>query len=61
MDKQPESKAGEAAPFVDLLLNIRQELRVQKLWTLSDEIRDRLNELGVVIEDSRDGTTWRWH
>jgi len=27
---------------------------------LSDQIRDRLKELGVTIEDSRDGTVWRW-
>jgi cysteinyl-tRNA synthetase len=37
-----------------------QELRAQKLWSLSDKIRDRLTEMGVVIEDTRDGSTWRW-
>jgi cysteinyl-tRNA synthetase len=52
--------AGQAGPFVELLLEIRTELRQQKLWALSDLIRDRLVELGVVIEDSRSGSTWRW-
>ncbi|MBT3392073.1 MAG: cysteine--tRNA ligase [Chloroflexi bacterium] len=51
---------GEAAPFVELLLEIRAELRSQKLWALSDQVRDRLTELGVLIEDGKDGTTWRW-
>ena len=60
LDKQPEPKGGEAAPFIDLLLEIRQELRAQKLWSLSDKIRDRLTEMGVVIEDTREGSTWRW-
>ena len=57
-----ESNTGgaEAAPFVDLLLEVRQELRAAKQWALSDLVRDRLAEIGVVIEDSTDGTTWRW-
>ncbi len=55
-----EKEGGEAAPFIDLLIEVRSELRRQKLWALSDMIRDRLKELGVVIEDSKEGTTWRW-
>ncbi|MFH1908438.1 MAG: cysteine--tRNA ligase, partial [Chloroflexota bacterium] len=52
--------AGGADKFIDLLLEVRAELRKQKLWALSDTIRDRLKELDVTIEDSKDGTTWRW-
>ncbi|HSF81220.1 MAG TPA: cysteine--tRNA ligase [Anaerolineales bacterium] len=51
---------AQAAPFVDLLVEIRTELRSQKQWALADQVRDRLVELGVAIEDSKDGTTWRW-
>jgi len=53
-------EGGEAAPFVDLLVMIRKELRQQKLWALSDLVRDRLVALGIVLEDSKEGTTWRW-
>ena len=49
-----------ADEFVDLLIEIRRQLREQKLWALSDLIRDRLAELGVVLEDVKEGTTWRW-
>jgi len=52
--------AGEADKFVDLLVEIRTEARKQKIWGISDLIRDRLKELGVVIEDNKDGTSWRW-
>jgi len=54
------SQGGQADPFIDLLVQIRRELRQQKLWALSDLVRDRLTELGVLLEDSKDGTTWRW-
>ena len=57
---QEPSNASSADPFVDLLLKIRMELRQQKLWALSDQIRDQLRALGVVLEDSKEGTTWRW-
>lgn len=49
-----------AEPFVDLLVELRTEVRKQKMWALSDMIRDRLNSMGVILEDSREGTTWRW-
>lgn len=46
--------------FVELLIEIRKDLRANKLWQLSDKVRDRLVELGVVLEDSREGTSWHW-
>jgi cysteinyl-tRNA synthetase len=52
--------AGEADKFVDLMVEIRTEMRKQKIWAMSDLIRDRLKELGVGIEDNKDGTSWRW-
>lgn len=57
-----KSTVGESSadPFIDLLVEIRKEIRSQKLWSLSDQIRDRLSELGVIIEDSKEGTSWRW-
>ena len=46
--------------FVDLLIEIRGDLRANKLWQLSDKVRDRLAEMGVVLEDSKEGTSWNW-
>jgi cysteinyl-tRNA synthetase len=46
--------------IIDLLIDIRKELRANKLWALSDVIRDRLAALGVILEDSKDGTSWHW-
>ncbi len=52
--------SGDADKFVELLVEIRGEVRKQKLWQLSDLIRDRLKELGVSVEDSKEGSTWKW-
>lgn len=49
-----------AKPFIDLLVNVRNDLRQAKQWALADRIRDGLQELDVVLEDSATGTTWRF-
>lgn len=55
--EQPQAHNEEAGPFIDLLV----ELRSQKLWGLADQVRTQLAELGVVLEDNKEGTTWRWN
>jgi cysteinyl-tRNA synthetase len=57
---EKKASGGDADKFVALLVEVRAEMRTQKNWAMSDLIRDRLKELGVVIEDSKDGTTWHW-
>ncbi len=52
--------AGEAVPFVELLVRTRTELRTAKQWALADNLRKELVALGVVLEDTPTGTTWRW-
>ena len=52
--------SGDADKFIDLLVEVRGQARVEKMWALSDTIRDKLKELGVTIEDSKDGTSWRY-
>ncbi len=59
LEKSQEGKA-EAAPFIDLLINLRRALREEKQWAMSDLVRDQLKELGVLLEDNKDGTSWRW-
>lgn len=58
--EQPAQEKQSADPYIDLLITVRTELRKQKLWALSDIVRDRLATLGVALEDSKDGTTWRY-
>ena len=46
--------------FISLIIETRKDLRSHKLWDLADKLRDRLLALGVVLEDSKDGTSWHW-
>ncbi len=55
-----DESAHEADPFVALLLEVRAKVREQKMWELSDQIRDQLSELGVQVEDAKGGSTWTW-
>ena len=57
---QDKKGSADADGFINLLVEVRAEVRKQKLWAMSDLIRDRLKELGVTIEDGKEGTTWRW-
>lgn len=58
--EDPNSGGSKADPFIELLIDLRNTMRADKQWAYSDLIRDRLKESGVVLEDSKDGTTWRW-
>jgi cysteinyl-tRNA synthetase len=54
------AETAEVDPFIDLLVEVRDELRKQKLWDLTDRIRDQLADLSVILEDTKGGTTWHW-
>jgi cysteinyl-tRNA synthetase len=43
---------------VDALIADRNAARARKDFKESDRIRDELAAMGVVIKDSKDGTTW---
>jgi cysteinyl-tRNA synthetase len=58
--ERAQTEDAQAAPFIDLLIKLRSQLRDEQLWALSDQLRDQLAELGVLLEDSKDGTVWRW-
>jgi cysteinyl-tRNA synthetase len=44
---------------IESLVYLRQEARRQRDFGEADRLRDELSRLGVVLEDTRDGTTWK--
>lgn len=45
--------------LVNILIEQRNEARRQKDFGRADGLRDKLDEIGIVLEDKPDGTTWR--
>jgi cysteinyl-tRNA synthetase len=47
------------ATEIESLIKLRNDSRAAKDWVNADMARDKLNELGIILEDSSAGTTWR--
>lgn len=43
---------------VKMLIEMRNQARVDKNWALSDQIRDQLSDLGIQLKDGSEGTTY---
>lgn len=59
VEAPPDDAIGDIAPFVDLLVQTRADLRAARQYALADKIRDNLAALGVTLEDGGGGTEWR--
>jgi cysteinyl-tRNA synthetase len=53
-----EVSSGPAPADIEPLIAARTAARARKDWAESDRIRDELAAMGVVLKDSKDGTTW---
>jgi len=45
--------------LMSIILDVRQSYRAAREWERADALRERLAQLGVVVEDRPDGPTWR--
>ena len=59
-EKQQEAKAApqEGDAEIDALVQARTEAKKAKNFAEADRIRDQLGEMGIVLADSKEGTTW---
>ena len=55
----PELEEEIAGEEVERLIAERVEARKNKNWSRSDEIRDELSALGILLEDTPQGMRWR--
>ncbi len=44
--------------LIELLLNVRKEVKANKMYELSDQIRNQLQKKGVIVKDTKDGFEW---
>lgn len=45
--------------LIEILIKIRNEAKQNKNYTLSDKIRDELKKIGIILQDSKTGTTYK--
>ncbi len=55
---EANSGGDKLSGAVDILIKLRQEARANRDFALSDKIRDELAEVGIVLKDGKDGTTF---
>ncbi len=53
-----EKGMGMERELIELLLDIRNRMRKEKNYEIADMIRDSLAEMGIKIEDTKEGTKW---
>jgi cysteinyl-tRNA synthetase len=61
-DEYPQVGAADSVlvdDIVNIVINERNQARRQKEFAKADDLRNKLDEIGIVLEDKPDGTAWR--
>lgn len=59
LEAGPNDQTSRLAPLIKELLELRERFRLDKKWHEADAIREILQRVHIVVEDTRDGA--RWH
>ena len=57
-EKATSDSSDKLEGVVEMLITMREEARANKNWALSDEIRDKLLDLGIQLKDGKEGTSF---
>ena len=58
-EERRETDEETVGKLVDILIELRNRFRKEKDWKTADYIRERMREAGILLEDSKEGTTWK--
>ena len=58
--EEEKSADSEANAEIEALIAQRTKARAEKDWATADAIRDKLKEMKVVVEDTKDGIKWHF-
>jgi cysteinyl-tRNA synthetase len=58
LKKEEKSNTGLTENLVKFVLDLRQKAKANKDFAISDKIRDELNNIGITVKDTKDGTVW---
>ena len=56
--KEISEELGETYSSMEEIIEKRKAARVEKNWDVADKIRVALDKVGIVLKDSKEGTTW---
>lgn len=59
LDILPEKKEESPPPEILEKIELRQKARQEKNFALADAIRNELREMGIILEDTREGVRWK--
>ena len=64
LEQDPEAffkgnEADDEVAEIEALIKARNDARAAKDWPAADAARNRLTEMGIVLEDGAGGTSWR--
>lgn len=57
--KEEKELGAKAEELIQILIDVRNMLRKKEKWNLADTIRERLQEVGIQLEDTRNKTVWK--
>jgi cysteinyl-tRNA synthetase len=55
---EQETSRQDIDQVMDILLEVRKDLRLEKNFKISDKIRDMLKSHGILLKDTPQGVTW---
>ena len=56
--EESEVSGGIGDDEIEQMLKDRHDAKLAKDWARADEIRDQLSSLGIIVKDTKDGSTW---
>ena len=56
--KEESASDSKEDELINLIIELRKQARDEKRYDLSDQIRDKLSDIGITLKDSREGTTY---
>ncbi len=59
IEASPSKLQGMVDDLIQLIIDVRSELRKERNFALADKIRDKLGSLGIILEDTPQGTKYR--
>jgi len=57
-ENDPQAGNQVISNLVNIILDLRREARTNKDWATSDRLRDSIAQAGVIIKDTKEGSTW---